>query len=74
MRSLAVMDIIPHKLLQEILYGVITMKLYFIPPVFSDCALRLGGEDIFRTDIHVKIRCQLPVIDGLIFSAGVHFS
>ena len=26
------------------------------------------------SSLKVKIRCQLNVIDGLIFSAGVHFS
>jgi len=45
MTSLAVMDTIPHKLLQEIVLIVIVVKLYFILSIFADCTLSLGGED-----------------------------
>jgi len=45
MTSVTVMDTIPHKLLQDIVLIVIVMKLYFILPIFVDCAVSLGGEN-----------------------------
>ena len=45
MTSMTVMDTIPYKLLQEIVLIIVIMKLYFILPIFVDCALSLGGEN-----------------------------
>jgi len=43
--SVTVMGTIPHKRLQEIVLIVTVMKLYFVLPIFVDCALSLGGEN-----------------------------
>ena len=45
MTSVTVMGTIPHKRLQEIVLIVTVMKLYFVLPIFVDCALSLGGEN-----------------------------